>query len=45
MQKYDKNHKKCKHTNNKGYRQIKNSKTRKQMKILAKKLGVPYGKR
>lgn len=31
------------HHNNKGYRQIKNGKPRKQMKRLSEKLGIPYG--
>lgn len=32
-----------KHHNNKGYRQIKNGKPAKQMKALAKKMGIKYG--
>ena len=31
------------HHNNKGLRQIKNGRPAKEMKILAKKLGVKYG--
>lgn len=34
-----------KHHNNIGYRQIKNGLTSKQMKNLAKKLGIIYGKK
>lgn len=30
------------HHNNKGYRQIKNGKTAKQVQHIAKKLGIPY---
>jgi hypothetical protein len=30
------------HHNNKGYRQIKNGGTTKQVKRIAKKLGIPY---
>ena len=33
-----------KHHNNKGIRQIKNGKTEKHVKIMAKKLKIPYGK-
>ena len=32
------------HHNNKGYRQIKEGKTIDQVKKIAKKLGIPYGK-
>ena len=31
-----------KHHNNKGYRQIKNGDTKKQVKNIAKKLGIKY---
>lgn len=33
------------HHNNKGLRQVKRGKTRVQVKALAKKLGIPYGRR
>lgn len=33
-----------KHHNNKGYQQIKKGILEKQMRILAKKLKIPYGK-
>lgn len=32
-----------KHHNNKGLRQIHNGKPTKQMRLLAKKLNIPYG--
>ena len=35
--------KKRRHHSNKGYRQIKNGHPEKQMRRLAKKMGVPYG--
>lgn len=31
------------HHNNKGYRQIKNGRTRKQVRLIAKKLKLKYG--
>lgn len=33
------------HHNNKGYRQVKRGKTRDQVKAIAKRLKIPYGKR
>lgn len=32
------------HHNNTGYRQIKRGKTRSQVRHIARRLGVPYGK-
>lgn len=33
------------HHNNKGYRQIKRGKTRRQVQCLARRLGIPYRSR
>lgn len=35
-------HKERRHHNNKGLRQIKRGKTRKQVKQMARRLGIPY---
>ena len=32
------------HHNNKGYRMIKNGTTERQVRAMAKRMGIPYGK-